>query len=200
MSNFWSQAKTEPKRKFRWLLYFGGMPQFIVKSVTKPSFDIASSGHQFLQHTFNYPGRVTWKPITMTLVDPIDPDATQSLYNILKESGYVIPSQVTGAGADGGMATISKEKMVDALGGRIQIDQIGAEGASDIIESWILNNPIITSCAFDGLDYAGDDMLNITVGISYDWAELNGELPPGRTVTAWPTALDRTKNFGKTTS
>ena len=173
MSNFWSQATTEPKRKFRWLLYFGGMPQFIAKSVSKPSFQVASSAHQFLQHSFNYPGRVTWQPITMTLVDPVDPDATQSLYNILKASGYVLPTDVNGGPE--GMETISKEKMVKALGSRIQIDQIGPSGAGDIIESWIINNPIITSANFDGLDYGVDEMLNIQIGISYDWATLNEE-------------------------
>ena len=175
MSNFWSQATTEPKRKFRWLLYFGGMPQFIAKSVTKPSFQVQSSQHQFLQHSFNYPGRVQWQPITMTLVDPVDPDATQSLYNILKASGYVLPTDVNGGPE--GMETISKEKMVKALGNRIQIDQIGPAGAADVIESWIINNPIITSANFDGLDYGVDELLNISVGISYDWATLNDEIP-----------------------
>jgi len=172
MSNFWSQAATEPKRKFRWLLYFGGMPQFIAKSVTKPAFQVASSEHQFLQHKFNYPGRVTWQPITMTLVDPVDPDATQSLYNILKASGYNLPTEISGGD---GMGTISKEKMVAAPGNRIQIDQIGPDGSDQIIESWIINNPIITSANFDTLDYGTDDILNIQVGISYDWATLNEE-------------------------
>lgn len=187
MSNFWSQATTEPKRKFRWLLYFGGMPQFIAKTVSKPSFDVKTSQHMFLQHQFNYPGRVTWNPITMTLVDPVDPDATQSLYNILQASGYVLPTDVNGGPE--GMETISKQKMVEALGNRIQIDQIGPGGASEIIESWILNNPIITSAKFDDLDYGSDEMLNISVGISYDWATLNDEIPTNA-ARAWPTVSD----------
>jgi hypothetical protein len=181
MSNFWSQAATEPKRKFRWLLYFGGMPQFIAKTVTKPSFNVGASQHQFLQHKFNYPGRVEWQPITMTLVDPVNPDATQSLYNILGASGYVLPTDVNGGPS--GMETISKEKMVAALGNRIQIDQIGPDGASQIIESWIINNPIITSVNFDSLDYGTDEMLNISIGVSYDWATLNED--PSVNPTVW---------------
>ena len=80
--NFWDNRKLEPKRKFRWLVTFANMPQFIAKSVTKPSFSIGKSQHQYLQHNFNFPGRVTWNPITIQIVDPVDPDATQSLYDL----------------------------------------------------------------------------------------------------------------------
>ena len=42
-TNFWAEAATEPKRKFRYLLYFAGMPQFIAKTVTKPAFSVGTS-------------------------------------------------------------------------------------------------------------------------------------------------------------
>ena len=84
---FWSEKTVEPKRKFRYLLYFAGMPQFIAKTVTKPAFSVGTSTHNFLQHQFHFPGRVTWNDVQMTLVDPIQPDSTASLYGILKESG-----------------------------------------------------------------------------------------------------------------
>ena len=45
---FWSEKGVEPKRSFRWLLYWSGVPQFIVKSVKKPSFAVAMTKHQFL--------------------------------------------------------------------------------------------------------------------------------------------------------
>ena len=44
---FWSEKGVEPKRSFRWLLYWSGVPQFIVKSVKKPSFGVMTK-HQFL--------------------------------------------------------------------------------------------------------------------------------------------------------
>ena len=56
-NHFWNEAGLEPKRKFRWLLYLAGMPQFIVKNVKKPSFNVATSNHQFLNYEFYYPGR-----------------------------------------------------------------------------------------------------------------------------------------------
>lgn len=173
IGSFWTQSKIEPKRKFRWLLYFAGAPQFIIKSVTKPSFNVGSSEHNFLQHKFNFPGRVTWQDISITLVDPVNPDATRSIYEIIRRAGYALPTEVLSD--DAGKRTISKKAMVENLGNFVRIDQIGAEGAGKIIESWRIFNPQITSVGFDGLDYGTDESLNISVGLKYDWAELNPE-------------------------
>ncbi len=182
-NNFWNIASVEPKRSFKFLLYFNGMPQFVAKSVTKPNFQISTTPHQFLQHQFNFPGKVTWQPINITIVDPVQPDSAQSLYNILKNSGYVVPPDV--AAGDTGLRTLSKADMITQLGNRIQIDQIGPGGAQDVKERWHLNNPLITSVTFGDLSYENDSILNITIGITYDWADLNEGGLPG-TVTPWP--------------
>ena len=170
--SFWSQADLEPKRKFRYLLYFAGMPQFIAKTVTKPSFQVGTTSHSFLQHNFNFPGRVTWQDVSLTLVDAIDPDSTATLYKIIKDAGYVLPPNVSNEDL-GGTRTITKEGMVNSLGPTVRIDTIGGDGASDIIESWILNNPQIQSVNFDSLDYSSDELLNIQITLKYDWASLN---------------------------
>ena len=170
--NFWINPNLEPKRKFRWLLYFAGAPQFIIKSVSKPSFNVGTSAHNFLQHQFNFPGRVTWQDVSITLVDPVDPDATKSIYEIIRRAGYVIPTEVLDQ-SGAGKRTISKASMVRELGQNIRIDQISADGSGAVLESWRINNPQITSVNFDSLDYGSDDALNITIGIKYDWAELN---------------------------
>lgn len=166
---FWSERTVEPKRKFRWLLYWSGVPQFVVKSVKKPSYNVEVTPHQFLNYEFNYPGRVKWNPIDITIVDPVNPDSTKSLYKILENSGYVIPSNYQEAAA----ATISKKAMVEALGTEIKLSQLDADGTVPI-ETWVIKNPLITSAEFDTLDYGADDMLNITVSITYDYATLEG--------------------------
>ena len=171
---FWSDKSVEPKRKFRWLLYWTGVPQFVIKSVKKPSYSVATTPHQFLNYEFNYPGRVTWEDIQITLVDPVQPDSTKSLYKILENSGYVIPSNYQEAAA----ATISKEGMVDDLGTEIKLSQLDAAG-NQFIETWIVKNPLITSVDFDTLDYSSDELLNITVNIKYDYATID-RLPQGK--------------------
>ena len=164
---FWSEKSVEPKRKFRWLLYWSGVPQFVIKSVEKPSYTVGVTPHQFLNYEFNYPGRVKWEPISIVIVDPVNPDSTKSLYKILENSGYVIPSNYDQAAA----ATISKQGMVDALGTEIKISQLDANGTNPI-ETWVIKNPLITSAKFDSLNYDSEDMLNITVDITYDYAVL----------------------------
>lgn len=171
---FWSEKTVEPKRKFRWLLYWSGVPQFVVKSVKKPAYKVATTNHQFLNYEFYYPGRVTWDDVTIKIVDPVNPDSTKSLYKILEKSGYVIPSEYSEAAA----ATISKQGMVDALGTEIKLSQLNADGTAPI-ETWIIKNPLITSATFDTLDYSNDELLNIDVTIKYDFATLEGRTASG---------------------
>ena len=56
--SFWSDFTVEPKRKFRWLMSFRGIPQWIVKKVSKPNITISEAEHSFLNYKFYYPGRV----------------------------------------------------------------------------------------------------------------------------------------------
>lgn len=182
--SFWSERDLEPKRKFRYLLYFAGMPQFIAKSVSKPSFSVGSSQHSFLQHNFNFPGRVTWQDVNITIVDAINPDSTATLYKMITDAGYVLPPDVNQEEL-GGAKTITKEAMVNALGPTVRIDTIGGEGSNEILESWILNNPQISSVNFDSLDYSSDELLNIQITLKYDWASLN-EVGLTKEPTLWP--------------
>lgn len=181
--NFWNKATLEPKRKFRWLLYWTGVPQFIIKSVKKPSYSVATTQHQYLNYEFYYPGRVTWQDITITLVDPVQPDSTASLYRMLENSGYVIPSKYE----QGIARTVSKSQMVSALGNEIALVQLDSGGTNEI-EKWIIKNPLITSVDFDTVDYSSDEMLNISVTIKYDYAYLEnlGTLTAGDSRTNAP--------------
>ena len=190
MSNqFWNQKTVMPKRKFRWLLFWTGVPQFVVKSVKRPSYSVSTTAHQFLNYEFNYPGRVTWEDVTITLVDPVTPDSTMSLYHMLERSGYVIPSNYKEAAA----ATISKKKMVTALGDEIRLKMLSDTGKDeDALETWVLKNPLITGVDFDELDYSSEDMLNISVTIKYDWAyieELDSQVNENGVVSTQRTGL-----------
>ena len=165
--SFWSDFTVEPKRKFRWLMSFRGIPQWIVKKVSKPNITISEAEHSFLNYKFYYPGRVEWAEISMTLVDPVYPDASKTLMKLLSDSGYVDPGgfEVTKE------KTISKMGAVTAMGGKIYLSQLDSEGA--ILEEWQLFNPWIKSVSFDELDYESDDLLNVELTIRYDWARLN---------------------------
>ncbi len=161
---FWSQQESDPKRKYRFVMYVGGIPLWTVKTTNKPTANVSTAEHQYLNHTFKYPGRVTWDPISLTLVDPLSPDVCKSLINRLQTAGYQYPETANVR------ETMSKQKAVAALG-TIRIAQIDAEGRP--IEEWQLINPWFSKMQFGDLDYSSDDLTEINVEITYDYARLN---------------------------
>ena len=91
MPDFWNKSTLEPKRQHRWTLHLngvGGLESYVVKKVDKPTFKINESEHDYFGHKFYYPGQVTWETVSVTLVDPIDPDSSKALYSVLQKSGY----------------------------------------------------------------------------------------------------------------
>lgn len=162
--NFWASPNCEPKRQSRFLLNINGIPAWLAKKCEKPSFEIETTEHQYLNHTFNYPAGLKWNDIAVTLVDPVAPDAAATLMQILSDSGYRFPEDLNST------TTISKANAVAALGNVI-ISQIGADGI--IVEEWELLNAFITSCKFGPLDYSSKEMSEVELTIKYDYARMS---------------------------
>lgn len=179
---FWSDAAIEPKRKYRFLLSFNGIPQWIVKTTGKPNFSVTESEHNFINYKFYYPGRLEWDEVSITLVDPVDPDASHTMLQLIENSGYVAPhnflNDPQGRGKASNVVTFSKKRAVDAVGGRMFIHMIDEDGAP--IETWSLYNPWIKSVNFGDLDYESDELVNVELSIRYDWADLETKVTPSR--------------------
>ena len=171
---FWQDATIEPKRAYRFLLSVSGrnttIKNFLIKKVNKPSFTVSESEHKYLNHTFYYPGKVTWNEVTFTIVDVVDStdDATATVMKVFSGEpnslgdtgmGYQLPttSDVT--------STISKAKSVQALGNVI-IRQTDADGRN--VDAWKLNNAWIKDVKFGELDYNSEELLNVDVTLRYD--------------------------------
>tara|TARA_R110002020_G_scaffold82635_2_gene204999 strand:+ start:1364 stop:1957 length:594 start_codon:yes stop_codon:yes gene_type:complete len=183
---FWSDASLgtpEPKRSYRWLLFLGDVPQWVCKKVTKPSFSVTEATHTYINHNFYYPGKVEWSDVSVTLVDPASPDAVQTMYNVLRNSGYAPPEDQFDT------TTISKQRAVNALG-QVRIVQIGDQfpeseagimsQGQEFVEEWILYNAWIKEAKFGDLDYTSDDLVEIELTLKYDYAKLNGDNAQGQ--------------------
>ena len=93
----------DPKRQFRFTVSItginsdnGGPLLWYAKSVTKPTFTVAEAEHKYLNHTFYYPGAVTWNECDIKMVDPAgDPDAAATLAAIVQASGYKPPTKAS---------------------------------------------------------------------------------------------------------
>ena len=173
---FWTDGSLgkDPKRNFRWRVTINGFNSqgaqaasddtdslvWWAKKVQKPNYTTAESKHVYLGHTFYWPGKTEWQEITMTLVDPVSPNATAILNKIVEDSGYQLPSTTKSV-------TQSKSKSVGALGS-VLIEQLDAEGNS--VETWTLQNPFIKKISFSDLDYENDELTTVDIGLRYDWA------------------------------
>ena len=180
---FWNDKLVEPKRKFRWLLSVDGVPYYTIKKVNRPTYEIAEAEHKFINHTFYFPGRVTYNTVSFTIVDTASPDAAETMKQMLYGAGYALPKDRSTA-----TQTITKHGGVTALG-RVTIELLGGGGAAgsgagtgvqspendegQVLEFWTLHNAWVKKIEFSELDYDGDDLAEITVELRYDYAELN---------------------------
>jgi len=176
MAGFWydSADKTnpisEPKRKFRFTVSFegidasyGGALLWYAKTADKPSFQISAGEHKYLNHTFHYPGSVTWQDVSISLVDPVDPDMAATLSAIIIAGGYSPPSTFDD------LNSMSKASAVSALG-KVTISQLNAEG--NPLETWSLWNAWIAELKYGDLEYGSDDLTQLDLTLKYDWAKL----------------------------
>ena len=168
MANFWTDATSEdPKRNFRFLVGITSMEgnaEWFAKKVSRPNFTIEQTEHMFLNHTFYYPTRTKWDPVTLTLVDPVNPDAINQLLQIIKFSGYD-PSALNLAQRG---TTTTKAASVAQLNS-VVIKMINGQN-SEILEEWTLHSPFITKVNMTELDYSNDDLSSIDIEFRYDWA------------------------------
>jgi len=174
---FWSENfgdgtnKKDPKRNFRFIVEFGGINAtpggavaWYAKTAQKPSFAIANAEHKYLNHTFYYPAGVTWNPISITMVDPVDPDMSATFSDIITAGGYRPPTDTTSLG------TMSKAKAASALG-TVTVTQIDSDGKP--LETWTLWNPFIEDIKYgDTLDYTNAELTEVSVTLRYDWARI----------------------------
>ena len=179
--NFWTNPKgQDPKRAYRFLVNIAsglegeeGFPQnasWYASKADKPKFSITETAHKYINHTFHYPGRVEWETVTITLVDPVNPDAAAATAKILQNSGYRIPGS-SATVTDGGITTVNKSDAIAAMG-TVTITQIG-ENTNTPLEKWILKSAWIQSVNFSMLDYESDELSTIELVLRYDYAELS---------------------------
>ena len=166
---FWSETynanSKDPKRGFRFKISFQGLNNdqivWFAKKVGKPSYTITESKHSYLNHNFYFPGRVEWDTITMTLVDPVSPNAAAQTNALVVASGYQIPGNAED------LSSISKGKSAAAIR-YIIIEQIDSN--NEVVERWTVKNPFVKSVKFGELAYDNDDLSEIELEIRYDWA------------------------------
>lgn len=96
---FWNDPSAlTPKQSHRWVISFGTanspayqgtrknnfLPYYFAKSVDIPSYELAIQQAKYLySHTFNFPKRLVWKPITITFYDVIMEQSLDEHYKMI---------------------------------------------------------------------------------------------------------------------
>ena len=171
-TTFWSDVRLEPKRKYRFRVIIGdSIKPFVVTKIKNPAMKISETVHKFLNHTFYYPGRAEWDPIDISFVDPGGAyDTTSQLLVQLGASGYRQPSSRENA-LHGFTKVAATEKGV----GNVTIEQLGVKNKNSTsliaMGRWDLTNAFFTNVTWGDYDYNGEEMLECSCTIRYDYAE-----------------------------
>ena len=193
--NFWTDLSLEPKRKFKFYVDLSPLSPTIgqgdavlqywqCKSITKPSFTVAETPHKILNHTFYYPGKVEWNAVEATLVDPGGNfDTSKALVENIRRAGYIYPDR-------GQTFMLTKKALsVDSLKiyqfishheanleaateGKDIHPQVAKDGKDQLLEVWTLRNAWVQDVNFGDLAYDSEDMVEISLTLRYDWAEI----------------------------
>jgi len=146
----------EPKVQNRFIMYIDGIPSYLVKSATSPSF---TDNIIKLDHINTYRklrGKREWQDMTLSLYDPITPSGAQAVMEWAR-LGY---ESVTGRA---GYADFYKKD--------VTLNAVGPVG--DIVGEWIIKGAFVQSSNFGQYDWSVDDAIDIELTLSMDYCVLN---------------------------
>jgi hypothetical protein len=161
----------------------------MAKQVSKPKVSSTPTEHQFMNHVFKFPSKLKWDDIEVTFIDSFQANMGSRFYNILRGAGYQQPGTFEQA-----LTGMTKAQAVQAVGvvtlrqldggsvdsttpSTMGFDPEPTFNAGNIREEWELKNAQITKITWgEGMNYTEDGLVEVTVGLAYDYAtytELN---------------------------
>jgi len=146
----------EPKVQNRFIMYMNGLPSYIIKKINRPSIDFGDIDMHHINVMRKLKGKANWGDFSMTLYDPIVPSGAQAVMEWIRTSHESL------TGIDG---------YADFYKRDLQFEVLGPVG--DIVEEWILKGAYIKSAQFGDMDWASDQVVEISVTMRIDYAILN---------------------------
>ena len=146
----------EPKVKNRYVWYIDGVPSFLVKAASRPSVQFETITLDHINVKRYLKGKAAWQPIEFTLYDPIVPSGAQSVIEWIRLSHESV------TGRDGYADFYKKD---------VTFNMLGPTG--DVVEEWQLKGTYISQANWNTLEYQSNEVADITVQLTYDYAILN---------------------------
>lgn len=146
----------EPLRSFRWILAITGIDAFTAKSTSRPQITFGETVIDYINQKRWIAGKSTWSPMSLTLIDPIVPSASQKVWDWIR----LCYEPTTGRM---GYASFYKKEITLKM-----LDGVGA-----VVQQWTLQGTWIQDANANALDYAADDPCTIDLTLRFDTAILD---------------------------
>jgi hypothetical protein len=146
----------EPKVANRFIFEINGIPAYLVKKASSPSFD---AGEVVLDHINIYrklKGKVKWNDMTIELYDPITPSGAQAVM----EWARLAHESVTGR--DGYSDFYKKDVTMSVLG-----------PVGDVVSEWKIKGAYIKTASFGDYDWSTDTATTLSLSLAMDYCILN---------------------------
>ena len=147
----------EPKVQNRFIMYIDGIPAYLIKKASSPSFE---AGEIVLDHINTYrkiKGKVRWQDMTLDLYDPIAPSGAQAVM----EWARLAHESVTGR--DGYSDFYKKDIVLNVLG-----------PVGDVVSEWIVKGAYVKTATFGDYDWSqGEAAATISLTVAMDYCVLN---------------------------
>jgi hypothetical protein len=146
----------EPKVGNRFILYVDGIPSYLIKKASRPSFSMNASELNHINVRRFVKGKNSWDTISLSLYDPIVPSGAQAVME------WVRLHHESVTGRDGYLEFYKKDLTLNVLG-----------PVGDKVEEWIIKGAQITQVQFGDMDWSQDAPLEIQLTVQPDYCVLN---------------------------
>lgn len=146
----------EPKVQNRFIMLINGIPSFMIKNVSAPSFEDEEVKLDHINTYRKIRGKREWNNMDMTLYDPITPSGAQAVMDWARLS-Y---ESVTGRA---GYSDFYKKDLT--------LNILGPVG--DIVSEWVIKGAFITSMSQGDFDWATSDVAELSITVAMDYCVLN---------------------------
>lgn len=147
----------QAKLKYLFLVTIAGIPTYLCTRASRPKWSTAQVQYNYLNLKRYSAGKITWEPISISVVDAYTPSGAQIIMSLLRQKHEPL------SGRDGYLKNYIFPDM------KLQV--LGPSG--DVQQSWKLVNAWIQSADFGDLDMADQSTpMEINLTIRYDKAIL----------------------------
>lgn len=146
----------EPKVQNRFIMLIDGIPSFMIKQVSAPSFEDESIKLDHINTYRKIRGKREWNTMDMTLYDPITPSGAQAVM----EWARLSYESVTGRA---GYSDFYKKDLT--------LNVLGPVG--DIVSEWVIKGAFITSMSQGDFDWSNSEAAELSITVDMDYCVLN---------------------------